>query len=238
MRYNTRSIAGSFMQLLSDLHKEGDWKIMISLMKERFGKRLLYVGLQGSYLRGEADRESDIDIMTVLDFLSVEDLNIYRQVVEENGHAEKTCGFLCGKDELAHWNPCEICHLLHTTKDYYGKLSSLVPSYTIEDERTYLKISLNNLYHELCHRYIHRSPEDNVSLLPYSYKSVFFILQNMYYLKTSHFPLSKAELLPLLQGRDREVLTMSVELKKGSPFDFEAAFSLLFTWCQDAQTSL
>ncbi len=104
---------------------------MISLMKERFGKRLLYVGLQGSYLRGEADRESDIDIMTVLDFLSVEDLNVYRQVVEENGHAEKACGFLCGKDELAHWNPCEICHLLHTTKDYYGKLSSLVPSYTI-----------------------------------------------------------------------------------------------------------
>ena len=31
-------------------------------LKKKFGKRLLYVGLQGSYLRGEATSESDIDI--------------------------------------------------------------------------------------------------------------------------------------------------------------------------------
>ena len=34
-------------------------------LKMKFGKRLLYVGLQGSYLRGEATPESDIDIMLV-----------------------------------------------------------------------------------------------------------------------------------------------------------------------------
>ncbi|MBQ9141799.1 MAG: nucleotidyltransferase domain-containing protein [Lachnospiraceae bacterium] len=31
--------------------------------KDEFGDRLLYVGLQGSYLRGEATESSDIDIM-------------------------------------------------------------------------------------------------------------------------------------------------------------------------------
>ena len=36
-------------------------------LKTKFGDRLLYVGLQGSYLRGEATLESDIDIMLVLD---------------------------------------------------------------------------------------------------------------------------------------------------------------------------
>ena len=38
-----------------------------------FGSRLLYIGLQGSYLRGEATEESDIDIMAVIDGLSVSD---------------------------------------------------------------------------------------------------------------------------------------------------------------------
>lgn len=32
-----------------------------------FGKRLLYVGLQGSHMRGEALESSDIDVMVILD---------------------------------------------------------------------------------------------------------------------------------------------------------------------------
>lgn len=53
---------------------------MTSLLKRQFGSRLLYVGLQGSYLRGEATDSSDIDIMTMIDGLSVYDLNVYRKV--------------------------------------------------------------------------------------------------------------------------------------------------------------
>ncbi|SEQ09490.1 Nucleotidyltransferase domain-containing protein [Treponema bryantii] len=38
-------------------------KNLISRCKEAFGERLLYVGLQGSHLRGEATENSDIDVM-------------------------------------------------------------------------------------------------------------------------------------------------------------------------------
>ena len=48
------------------------------LLQARFGGRLLYVGLQGSYLRGEATDDSDIDIMVILDKLNVADLDAYR----------------------------------------------------------------------------------------------------------------------------------------------------------------
>ena len=51
-------------------------------LKMKFGKRLLYVGLQGSYLRGEATPESDIDIMLVLDEIHSKDLNVYRQILK------------------------------------------------------------------------------------------------------------------------------------------------------------
>lgn len=39
-----------------------------------FGERLLYMGLQGSWLRGEAHENSDIDIMVILDGFSVRDI--------------------------------------------------------------------------------------------------------------------------------------------------------------------
>ena len=39
---------------------------LILRLKKEFGEQLIYVGLQGSYLRGEMTEESDIDPMVVL----------------------------------------------------------------------------------------------------------------------------------------------------------------------------
>ena len=46
-------------------------KELISNCRTTFGDRLLYVGLQGSWLRGEAHEGSDIDVMVILDRFSV-----------------------------------------------------------------------------------------------------------------------------------------------------------------------
>ena len=211
---------------------------LIDLLKLQFGARLLYVGLQGSYLRGEATDSSDIDIMVVIDALSVADLSMYRAVIGKLDHADKSCGFICGKTDLANWNPLEICHLLHSTKDYYGNLHELVPVYTESDIRSFVKMSLNNLYHELCHRYIHGKPEKTRAALPGMYKSVFFILQNRYYLTHGQFPITKTELLQMACDRDRTVLERSSALKQGEEYDFEESFELLFTWCQETLESV
>ena len=128
---------------------------LIILLKDVFSERLIYIGLQGSYLRHEETKNSDIDIMVVINNLSVEDLKIYQKALVSVGNFDKSCGFICSKADLENWNPLEICHLLNTTKDYYGELKKLVPVYTIEDEKNYVRLSLNNLYHEICHRYVH-----------------------------------------------------------------------------------
>lgn len=207
---------------------------LIVTLKDVFGERLLYIGLQGSYLRNEATENSDIDIMAVIDNLSVEDLNTYRKALVSVGNFNKSCGFICGKSDLEHWNPLEICHLLHTTKDYYGELKNLVPEYTMEDERNYVKFSLNNLYHEVCHRYIHADREANISNLPITCKSVFFIMQHLYYLSSGKFISTKRELLECVQGEDKAVLELSISLKNNMDYDFDRAFSVLFGWCQNA----
>jgi hypothetical protein len=198
-----------------------------------FGERLEYVGLQGSYLRHEETENSDIDVMVVIDNISVEDLNTYQKTLVSIGNYDKSCGFICGKTDLEHWNPLEIFHLLNTTKDYYGELKNLVPTYTIEDERNYVKLNLNNLYHEICHRYIHTDREYNISRLPITCKSVFFIMQHLYYLDSSNFILTRRELLECVQGEDRTVLELSMSLQNHSDYDFDSAFSILFNWCKN-----
>lgn len=206
---------------------------LIKLLKYQFNSRLLYVGLQGSYLRGEATPNSDIDIMVVIDELSVSDLDEYRSAIQSLEHFDKSCGFICGKADLINWNPLEICHLLNCTKDYFGVLRELVPAYTENDVRNYVKMSVNNLYHEICHRYIHADYEKNVAGLPGTYKGVFFILQNLYYLTQGKFVVTKEELLQLSEGKNRAVLEHSIVLNNGGTYDFTESFELLFTWCQE-----
>jgi len=204
-----------------------------------FGTRLLYLGLQGSHLRGEATENSDIDIMVILEDMSVTDLQKYREILVRVGNYDKSCGFICGREEMRHWNPLEVCQLLHTTKDYRGKLADYVPSYTAEDERNYVKLSLGNLFHELCHRYIHAGRERNIAAFPQTCKSVFFILQNMHYLNSGEFLPTKQKLFDALwDEEDKRALALGLAHKEGGDYDFDSAFSTLFSWCQHALARL
>ena len=207
-------------------------------LRQIFGRRLIYVGLQGSYLRGEATEESDIDPMVVIDGLTPEDLDAYRTLIGSMEQPELSCGFLCGREELLHWNRLELCHLLYSTKDIFGSLRELLPPFTREDAARFISLGVGNVYHELCHRYVHGSAEKNRAALPYTFKGVFFLLQDLEYLRTGHFPNTKAELLPRLTGDDRAVLETAIALKAGGEYDFDAAFRLLFRWCQNTTKEL
>ena len=204
---------------------------LIAACEAAFGERLLYVGLQGSYLRGEADESSDIDVMLVLDRFSVKDMDLYREVLERLGHSEKACGFICGREELSCWNPLEVCQLSHTTKDLFGSLADYLPKASREDEINYVRLSLGNLYHELCHRYIHAEREKNVRKLRGTCKGLFFLIQNLYFLESGKFIPTRKALKELAAEEDRQVLLLA-ELPDTQ--DFDKAFSLVFGWCQNA----
>ena len=205
---------------------------LINEMKAVFGDRLLYVGLQGSYQRGEAMENSDLDVMVIIDQLSVQDLAAYRSIISGMESYEKSCGFICGRDEFLKWNPLELCHVLHSTRDYYGKLADLIPGYEKQDVLNYIKISLGNLYHEICHRYVHADRDRNVLELPMTFKGVFFILQNLYFLRTGVFCQTRKEMMRMLEDEDREIMDLSLAINAGQTYDFEQAFEKLFLWCQ------
>ena len=204
---------------------------LIEGCRSAFGGRLLYVGLQGSYLRGEANESSDIDVMAVVDGLTVSDMDRYRDILKSVGYYERSCGFICGKAELARWNPLEICQLVHTTKDLFGALEGLLPPASREDEINYVKLSLGNIYHEICHRYIHADREKNISGFYAMRKSLFFLMQNLYYLESGEFVVTKKALMERLPEDDRELLALA---EPCGDLDFDRAVSMLFGWCQKA----
>ena len=201
-------------------------------LTETFGDRLLYVGLQGSFMRGEAAETSDVDIMVIFDEINTATLDAYRDLLISAGDYDRSCGFVCGKGDMAAWNGLELCHLLHTTRDLYGQLSDFVPAYTRADVMQFVRMSIGNLYHEMCHRYIHAPREVNEAHLAATSKSVFFILQNVHFLRTGHFACTKAELLDALDGDDRTVLSLSLELARGERVDFHLALDRMLRWCQ------
>ena len=181
---------------------------LISNCRASFDDRLLYVGLQGSFLRGEAHESSDIDVMVILDRFSVQDMDRYREILKKIGFYERSCGFICGRDEMLRWNPLEICQLCHTTKDLFGTLTDYLLAF----------VSL-----------AFKIRDKNVAKFRGICKGVFFLMQNLHYLESNRFILTRKELKEAVSPEDRQVLELA-ELPDG--FDFEQAFSVLFSWCQ------
>ena len=204
---------------------------LIGECKSTFRERLLYVGLQGSYMREEATDQSDIDVMILLEDFSVADMDAYREILKKIGAYEKSCGFICGRNEMLLWNPLEVCQLRHTTKDVFGELKDVLPPAARQDEINYVKLSLGNLYHELCHRYIHADREKNTAAFRRTCKSAFFLIQNLHFLESGSFAVTKRELKEQVSEEDRAILEMA---EYPDEYDFDTAFRLLFRWCQSA----
>ena len=70
-------------------------------LRKMFGARLVFVGHHGSWARGEAQAESDIDTLVVLDRIESEDLANYRSVIDRMPlGGQGASGLLCSVPEI------------------------------------------------------------------------------------------------------------------------------------------
>ena len=193
----------------------------------RFGDRLLFLGLQGSYGRGEAGEDSDIDVVTVLDRVELADLDEYRGAVRGMPEGEKACGFLCGAAELKSWPKYDLCQLARDVRAYRGELGPLLPPPGREDLAQAAAIGASGIYHAAVHTYLY-APKDNwPGFLKEAHKGAFFTLRALYELRTGESVRAKRDLLPRLSGDEREILAYSLLHTQEEP---EAAFARLLRW--------
>jgi len=167
-------------------------KEAVCKLKKKFSGRLLFVGFQGSYARGEATKESDIDLVVILDNLNFEDLKLYRSIINRLPYSEKACGFISGKNELQKWSKTDLFQFFYDTKPLEGKLDDIIEPPKKEDIEKAIKTGAENLYHSAVHSFIHSN--DYIYDLKNLYKNTFFILQAKYFVEKGKYIQTKKEL--------------------------------------------
>lgn len=195
-----------------------------------FGEKLLFFGLQGSYARGEATANSDIDLVVILDKLTFEDLKTYKNILDEFPEKEKFCGFISGKKEIQNWSKQDIFQFFYDTKPILGILSSVIDPPSIDDIKLSVKISAENLYHSAIHSYLHsKAPQENLVSL---YKTSFFILQAKYFIENNKYIPAKKAFLQHLDNPDKEILLNSMKSPENiQKSDLDSLYSQIITWC-------
>ena len=194
-----------------------------------FANRVWFVGLQGSYGRGEATETSDIDIVVILDELSASDIGKYNAMLDTLPHRELICGFLSGKDELLNWEPSDLFQFYYDTTPIKGSLDELLTVIDAAAVDRAIKIGACNVYHGCVHNMLHEKSED---ILRGLYKSASFVVQAIVFKQTGKYIKHQKDLLDAVSGDERKIIETFLKLKNGEAVAFDAMSEELFAWAK------
>jgi predicted nucleotidyltransferase len=199
----------------------------LSALENVFGSRVLFVGLQGSYGRGEATDKSDIDTVVILDELSACDIAAYGKMLDALPHRALTCGFLAGKSEISAWEPSDLFQFYHDTKPIKGDLGFLLPLLNEDAVKRAVKIGACNIFHGCVHNMLYEKSEE---ILRGLYKSASFTVQAIYFLESGKYVSRMKDLIPLLSESEKLVAETFFSLKNGGKVNFTQMSETLFEW--------
>lgn len=198
-------------------------------LAEVFPQRVWFVGLQGSYGRGEATATSDIDVVVILDKLSAADIEAYNRMLDALPRRELICGFLSGKDEIMNWEPSDLFQFYYDTTPIEGSLDELLSVIDEAAVRRAIKTGACNIFHGCVHNMLH---EKSSEILHGLYKSATFVVQAIVFLQTGRYVKYQKDLLQVVMPQEKAIMETFIELKNGADIDFGKASQILFEWAQ------
>jgi predicted nucleotidyltransferase len=202
----------------------------LSALADTFGDRVWFVGLQGSYGRGEATESSDIDMVLILDELTPSDLDVYNAMLDKLPHRELTCGFLSGKKEILSWEPSDLFQFYFDTKPLKGSLDALLPLIDESAVARAIRIGACNIYHGCVHNMLH---DKSGEILRGLYKSAVFVVQAICYRENGTYISHISDLIQAVSGDDRKIAETAMALRAGAETDFGSMSETLFTWAKN-----
>ena len=199
----------------------------LQTLNDTFASRVWFVGLQGSYGRGEATEASDIDVVVILDELSAMAIQIYQNMLDTLPHRELICGFLSGKKENMNWEPSDLFQFCYDTTPIKGSLDAVMAVVNACDVNRAIKLGACNIYHGCVHNMLHEKSEDILCGL---YKSASFVVQAIAFRKTGTYIKNQRDLLPVVASDDQVIVETFLMLKNGGMVDFNTMSAALFDW--------
>jgi len=202
----------------------------LQALTKNFGKRVYFVGLQGSYARGEATGKSDIDVVVILDELSFSDIHAYNSMLDTLPQRELICGFLAGKKELLNWEPSDLFQFYYDTKPIKGSLDELLTLIKEDDIERAIKIGACNIFHACVHNMLY---EKNDEILKGLYKSASFVIQAICFTQTGKYIRHQKELRELVSQEEQVIIDTFLALKSGATIKFDEMSESLFNWVKN-----
>ncbi|MBR4296219.1 MAG: nucleotidyltransferase domain-containing protein [Clostridia bacterium] len=207
-----------------------DWlDQFLSALNATFADRIWFVGLQGSYGRGEATETSDIDIVVILDELTVSDIQKYNAMLDTLPHRNFICGFLSGRKELFGWDTPDLFQFYYDTKPIKGSLDELLPLIDDVALNRAINMGLCNIYHGCVHNMLH---EKSGEILRGLYKSASFVVQAIAFKRKKRYFTYQKDLLQIISAEERAIIETFLSFKNGGTLDFDNMSEALFEWAQ------
>ena len=204
--------------------------IFLNALNETFRERVWFVGLQGSYGRGEATATSDIDVVVILDELSVSDISNYNEMLDNMPHRELICGFLSGKEELLNWEPSDLFQFCNDTSPIKGSLDEVLALIDESAVNRAIKSGVCNIYHGCIHNMLHEKSEDILRAL---YKSASFVVQAIAFKQSGNYIRHQKELFQVVSSNEQVIVNTFMNLKNGGTVDFDLMSEILFIWSKN-----
>ena len=201
----------------------------LKTLNKTFATRVWFVGLQGSYGRGEATETSDIDVVVILDELSDADIQTYNAMLDTLPNRELICGFLSGKKEIMNWESSDLFQFCNDTTPVKGSLDEVMAVIDEDAVKRAIKIGICNIYHGCVHNMLHEKSEDILCGL---YKSASFVVQAIVFLQTGNYMKHQKELLTVANPNEQAIINTFLSLKKGGTVDFIPMSQTLFAWAK------
>lgn len=194
-----------------------------------FGKRIWFVGLQGSYGRGEATEHSDIDTVVILDELSEADIECYGTMLDSLPHRQLLCGFLSGKQEILHWEPADLFQFCHDTTPIRGSLGEVLALVDEDAVRGSIKMGACNIYHGCVHNMLYEKSDEILFGL---YKTASFVARAIAFLQTGTYVRHLKGLRAVALPEERGIIDTFMHLKQGGEVALLPMSQRLFSWAK------
>ena len=198
-------------------------------LQNTFGERIWFVGLQGSYGRGEATDRSDIDMVVILDEVTVDDVKAYHAMLDTLPNRELMCGFFSGKKELLHWEASDLFQFYYDTTPILGSLDELLAVLDDVAVNRAIKIGACNIYHGCVHNMLFDKSEE---ILKGLYKAASFAVQAIAFRETGKYIRHQKDLLNVATKVEQEIVETFLNLKNGGEIRFEEMSAVLMNWAQ------
>ena len=192
-----------------------------------FGEKIIFIGLQGSYARGEATENSDIDVVIILDKLTFENLKSYGNMLDSMPEKQLFCGFISGKEELEKWADYDIFQFYHDTLSIEGNLDFIKHRADKNAAKKAIHSGACNIYHACIHNFLH---EKSGKILKHCYKAAIFVIQALIYHNKGIYLKTKKQLFNEADIAEKEIIKTAAETDNS---DFEYASKILIEWSKN-----